>query len=106
MTKPRAVTRIARQERFPAYQANIAVYTISFLAWKTGSNLDFERIWQAQALSAELCELLRQMNHTIDEALRTDAQGRMLSESAKKEPCWEAVRETDFEFPSPLPLEL
>ncbi len=102
----RAVTRITKQERFPAYQANIAVYTVSFLAWKTGSNLDFERIWQTQAVSAELYDLLRQMTHAIDEALRADARGRMVSESAKKESCWEAVRETEFELPSPLPLEL
>jgi hypothetical protein len=39
---------------FPAFQANIAAYTVSLVAYRLGSHLDLEKIWPQQDISASL----------------------------------------------------
>jgi hypothetical protein len=85
----RAVTKIVRNEKFPAYRANIAAYTVSGLSQRANGRLDFERIWRAQDISAQLAEMLRAWSHVIDRALRTTAGSRMPTEWAKKAECVE-----------------
>ena len=47
----RAVQRIVRQQKFPAYQANIVAYLVAMLSWQSVGRLDLDRIWREQALS-------------------------------------------------------
>lgn len=102
----RTAQKIVRSLGFPAYQANITTYTVAGLYWKTGGRIDFEVIWQTQAISAELCSLLRDWAVRIESGLRLTAAGRMPSEWAKKEACRDALRELDLELPQILPAEL
>lgn len=99
----RAVQKMVKKEKFSAYQANIATYTYAALSAATGKRIDFEQVWQRQAVSPELMEMLRVWSHEIDGLLRATAGARMPTEWAKKPEAWEAVRAQCPALPDPLP---
>ena len=105
----RAAHAIVRQEkeceRVISQPANVTAYLVSYLAWATGGNLNLDLIWNTQQVSAELSALLRTWAVSIDGLLRDGARGRMVSEWAKKEQCWGAVKEVRFPLPEKLPIE-
>lgn len=49
----KAIDRIVRREDFPAYQANIKTYLMAYVAFRSGSQLDLDAIWNEQAVSEE-----------------------------------------------------
>jgi hypothetical protein len=102
----RATQKVVRQMRFPAHQANITAYTVAYMSWRTGRNLDFERIWNAQVISDDLIDLLKSWAPKMDSALRDTAGARMITEWAKKEACWHQIRELDLDMPGRLPPEV
>lgn len=102
----RAVQSIVKARKFSAYQANITAYTVASLSWKCGGRLDFDRIWSQQTMSKQLRGMIEKWVVQIDKQLRETAKARMPSEWAKKEECWQAMRELPLEFPDPLPPEL
>lgn len=95
----REVQRVVRSQGFPAHQANICAYLVSYLASRSEDAFDLGRVWKQQGISAELRALLLQWAPRTDEALRSTAAGRMVTEWAKKEPCWQAIRQLDFGSP-------
>ena len=76
---------------FSAFQANVAAYTVSVLSKKIGDRLDLERIWQEQAISERLREQIQVWAREVNDTLHASANGRMISEWAKKAECWDAV---------------
>ena len=76
---------------FPAFRANVAAYTVSVLANKIGDRLDLNRIWQEQGISETLREQVAVWAREVNDTLHASADGRMISEWAKKEECWKAV---------------
>ena len=76
---------------FPAFQANVAGYTISLLAEKLGDRLDFDKVWLAQGASKQLMEQIETWAREVNQELHRTASGRMVSEWAKKPECREAV---------------
>jgi len=102
----KSAQRVVKQAHFPAYQANVLTYLVAYLSWRTGGRLGWESIWTRQALSEQLLALLAQWARDIDNALRSSAGGRMVSEWAKKEACWEAIRGINLPLPDPLPPEM
>ena len=77
---------------FAAFQANVAAYTVSVLSKKFGDRLDLDRIWQEQAISERLREQVQVWAQEVNERLHASANGRMISEWAKKAECWDAVQ--------------
>jgi AIPR protein len=102
----RAVQNIVKAKKYPAYQANIVAYTVAALAWKTNGRIDFKLIWSRQAPSAELCVLIGKWADQIDQAIRLTAEKRMPSEWAKKQECWDEIREAKIDISAPMPPEL
>ena len=102
----RTVQAIVKAQKFPAYQANIAAYTVACISWKTGGRVDFNRIWAHQALSPKMQALIKDWAVAIDKELRRTAGSRMPSEWAKKAECWESVRDLALRLPDPLPAEM
>ena len=102
----KAAVRIVRQEQFPAYRANIVSYLVAYISSRTGGQLDMELIWQEQGLSREFEELLRSWTHKIEEAIRSTAEGRNVTEWCKKEDCWKSIRNMTLPLSDPIPLEL
>lgn len=84
--------RLIRQ-RFQAFQANITTYTITLIANRLGLRVDLDRIWLQQALSPEFQQLIVAWAEVVNKVLHQSAGGRMISEWAKKEGCWEAIEQ-------------
>lgn len=102
----RTTERIVREEAFPAYRAIITVYTVASLGQLTAGRIDFTSIWRKQSVSAELQSLIRSWSHRLDELLRLSAGARMPTEWAKKEDCWNTIRQSIPEVDDPLPPEI
>jgi hypothetical protein len=81
---------------FPAFQANITAYLVALTANRMGEKLDLDKVWQQQDLSHQLKEQLRIWATDVNEILYKSANGRMVSEWAKKPECWQAVREATY----------
>lgn len=77
---------------FPAFQANVAAYLVSIAAKLIGERLDLGRIWQQQDLSWQLKEQVRVWAPEVNDILHRSANGRMISEWAKKPECWAIVK--------------
>jgi hypothetical protein len=101
----RAAQKIVRAKKFPAYQANIVAYTVAALAWKTKGQVNFDLLWSRQAISPELGAMIGKWAAQIDSIIRTTAGKRMPSEWAKKQECWDDLREAKFSLEPPLPPE-
>ena len=76
---------------FSAFQANVAAYTVSVMSEKIGGKVDLDRIWQEQAVSDRLREQIQVWAREVNDTLHASANGRMISEWAKKAECWDAV---------------
>ena len=76
---------------FPAFQANVAGYTIALLADKLGQRVDFDKIWMAQGASKPLMDQIATWAKEVNAVLHRTANGRMVSEWAKRPECKEAV---------------
>ncbi|BCW88253.1 hypothetical protein sos41_13920 [Alphaproteobacteria bacterium SO-S41] len=100
-----AAQRVVRREKFPAYQINIAIYLMSYLAHRTGGRMALPMLWEKQAVSPSLEGLLASWSHEINQAILDSAQGRNVTEWCKKEACWHAVRELDLPIGSQAPDE-
>lgn len=81
---------------FPAFQGNVAVYLVSLFANRLGSRTNLEKIWLRQDISEELRALLRTWAVEVHDVLHKSANGRMISEWAKKPECWDAVRSASY----------
>ena len=81
---------------FPAFQANVAAYLVAVSAKLIGRRLDLERIWQHQDLSQQLKQQLSIWASEVNEILHRSANGRMISEWAKKPECWVTVSESTY----------
>ncbi|MBF0416399.1 MAG: AIPR family protein [Magnetococcales bacterium] len=88
---------------FPAFQANVTTYTIALLANRLGNQIDLEKIWFRQTLSPQLKEQIQIWALEVNKVLHETAEGRMISEWAKKPECWIAVRKGAY---SPLAMDI
>ncbi|MEO8058360.1 MAG: AIPR family protein [Burkholderiales bacterium] len=101
-----AATRIVRQEKFPAYRANIVCYLVAYLSHRCGGQLESEEIWRQQGISAPLEQMLRDWAHPIADCIQESADGRNVTEWSKKEACWNSVKLLDLEIADVRPVEL
>lgn len=85
---------------FQGFQANITAYTVSLIANRFGDRIALSQIWQQQAISDDFVSLIGQWSREVNEALRSSAGQRIVSEWAKKEECWEYVRSLDYSEPA------
>ncbi len=84
---------------FAAFQVNVATYTVSLLAQKLGDRIDLDRIWNNQALSPELMGQIATWAREVNDVLRESAQGKMVSEWAKRPECKAAVLGATYTAP-------
>ncbi|WP_119157873.1 AIPR family protein [Caldimonas tepidiphila] len=82
--------------KFLSFQANVAAYLVSLIAHRLGDRLNLDRIWQQQDLSPRLKEQVGIWAVEVNKVLHESANGRMVSEWAKKQECWEAVRKATY----------
>jgi hypothetical protein len=77
---------------FQAFQANITTYLVSLISNRLGAQIDLGRIWQQQDVSPQLKQQMQAWAQEVSRILHRSADGRMISEWAKKLECWEAVQ--------------
>ncbi|MYN45898.1 abortive phage infection protein [Pseudoduganella sp. FT93W] len=94
----KAATRLINP-RFPAFKANVTAYTVALLSRILGSRIDLDYIWQQQGISAELGEQIVTWSDEINAQLHLTANGRMVSEWAKKKECWALLSEHGYSVP-------
>jgi hypothetical protein len=101
----KAVQKLAR-DLFTAFQANIVAYTISMLAVRYGDMFDLGRVWDRQSVSPQLLAQVAIWAREVNDVLHGTADGRMVSEWAKKAECKQAVLGRRFSDPDPAIPEL
>jgi hypothetical protein len=76
------------------YKSNVALYTLSWLSYKTQQKIDLKMIWDNQDISIQLFELIRDMIPKVHEVILTPNDkkskhyGKNIGEFTKKEECW------------------
>ena len=85
------------------YRANIVAYAISKIAHDvstTGDAVDFQKIWNAQALSSDMEKALAQSAKAAQKILVSTPPGvRNVTEWAKKQACWDRLRSKEIKWP-------
>ncbi|MCY3837262.1 MAG: AIPR family protein [Gammaproteobacteria bacterium] len=89
-------TQKVTRGRYPAFQANVVTYTVAVVACQLGARLDLDRVWWQQELSSELRGQIMTWADKVHAELHRTANGRMVSEWAKKPDCWAAVRSATY----------
>lgn len=71
-------------------------YSIAWLAFKLDYKLDLYKIWKAQEISKELNSILHKIMLKVEEFIKSKAPGSLYGEWAKKEECWNAIKNESF----------
>ena len=71
-------------------------YSIAWLSLKLEYKLDLYKIWKQQSLSDNLKSKLHEVMSKIEDYIKTQAPGSLYGEWAKKEDCWNAIKNEDF----------
>lgn len=71
-------------------------YAIAWIGLKLNYELDLYRIWKQQALNDKLKTKLHEIMTKIETFIKTNAPGSLYGEWAKKEECWNAVKNESF----------
>ena len=108
----RATERLVSEQPWydGGYRANIVTYAIALLvhtSGKEGKTLDLGGVWQKQALTASLTNTLATLSKHVSDVLTQPPEGRRnVSEWAKLEACWQAVKVLPVRLPASLEREL
>jgi hypothetical protein len=73
-------------------------YSLAWLGFKLDYKLDLYKIWKQQSLSATLKTKLHEAMSKIEDYIKTKAPGSLYGEWAKKEECWNAIKNESFEI--------
>lgn len=76
----------------------VVPYTITYFGLKTDYKLDLYKIWRNQAISDNLSNLLYDLMVQLDDFLVRNSPESLIEMWARKESCWELVREQDFKL--------
>jgi hypothetical protein len=75
-----------------AFQANVTVYTVALMSERLRAHIDLDRVWTEQAMTPQAVAVATAWAKQVDDALQMSSAGRMVSEWAKKQDCWDYVR--------------
>jgi len=73
-------------------------YSIAWLGYHLKYKLDLYEIWKNQSVSDKLKDLLYDIMTKIEAFIKKNAPGSLYGEYAKKEECWNTVKENDFKI--------
>lgn len=74
----------------------IVPYSIAWLGFKLNYKLNLYKIWKQQSLSDALKIKLHEIMSKIEDYIKSKAPGSLYGEWAKKEECWNAIRNENF----------
>lgn len=99
----RTMEKIAKDEQFPGYRAQVVAYTVSLVANRYGGKLNLIGIWARQAISPELTDVMRAWCHTVFDEIRESAGERNVAEWCKREGCWQHISSLILPIQDDLP---
>ncbi|MCM4084229.1 AIPR family protein [Paractinoplanes hotanensis] len=102
----RQADRLVAQQRFGGYKANIVTYTIAKLVHATGGRVNLDRIWRDQRLSPAVAEAVSELAPLVQKVIVSPPGAGNVGEWAKKDGCWDAVRDIDWTPPTQLETDL
>lgn len=73
-------------------------YSIAWLGYNLNYKLDLYKIWKQQAISDNLKSKLYEIMSKIEDFIKTKAPGSLYGEWAKKEECWDSVKNEIFDI--------
>lgn len=73
-------------------------YSIAWLGYHLKYKLDLYEVWKNQSVSDKLKELLYEIMTKIEAFIKKNAPGSLYGEYAKKEECWNIVKENNFKI--------
>lgn len=76
----------------------IVPYSLAWLGYKLNYKLDLYKIWKQQSLSEALISKLYEIMSKIENYIKTNAPGSLYGEWAKKEECWNVIKNETFEI--------
>ena len=82
--------------KFPAFMTNITAYTVSVASMLLAEKIDLKMIWNNQAISPQLGDQISVWSEQVSGYLNETAQGRMISEWAKKNECWDILQKRSY----------
>lgn len=97
---------VARQHAFSAYRANAVAYTVALLSSKTYGRIFLRNVWDRQEVTQPMNKVLFDWMPDVLDTIIETAGGKNITEWAKKEECWEAVKKMEFVIPEELEAEL
>lgn len=71
-------------------------YSIAWLGYQLNYKLELYKIWKNQSVSDNLNDLLYKIMVKVEAFIKKNAPGSLYGEYAKKEECWNAVKNEDF----------
>ena len=95
-----AAQKACRVAALSSYGANVVASMIARLGHDRGEDLDLGLLWDRQAVSEPLKALMVEWAGAVHAALRTSAGNENVTEHAKKEASWEAIRKSALPWPA------
>ena len=83
-----------------AFLANVAVYTVAVVADSWGPAFDLEKVWLRQGVSPQFVEQVEIWAREVNDRLHETANGKMISEWAKRPECRDSMFARPFSRPS------
>lgn len=83
-----------------AFLANVAAYTVGVMADSYGEAFDMEKVWLRQGVTPQLLEQVEIWAREVNDRLHETANGKMISEWAKRPECREAMFSRPYSPPS------
>lgn len=91
---------VVSQREFGGYRANIVTYTLAYIAHATAHRIDLDRIWREQGITQALETAIADVSGDVHRVLTNPPGGANVTEWAKKEACWERVRDLGVAIPA------
>lgn len=101
----RRAEKLAREIELPAFRAQVAALTTALMAARSHQQLQVDYVWNAQATSPELDEVIRKWLKVVYDHIGATTAGRNPTEWCKKEECWKLLKTNSLSLPEPPPPE-
>ncbi|MCM3671074.1 AIPR family protein [Mesobacillus maritimus] len=89
----RHVTNIVGKMNLKGYRANVIYYTVAMLNYIYGDNINLIEVWDKQSLSDKWDNVVQIIANNVLQYLRESAGDQNVTQWAKKEACWNQLKE-------------
>ena len=92
----------ASYKMFKQATGNVVAFTVSVISRLIGDRFDLDVVWRNQDVSPQFKRQAGIWLREVGDALFSSADGKMITEWAKKPECWETIKNKHYAAPSEL----